>query len=313
MNGSASTLRRGFPGVPSLLAALAVALTTLAATAPSAVASNPEVILDRPRIGEYQPIRGAGWIAWQQNSMKRPSHFDVFVRPTDGGSRIRVNAPGTNGANGDIEGDLLVYQQFEQRRSGLRFFDLETGERSHPPSGVNTEQWEYWPSTSGRWLLFGRLNRNGARRLILFDLSTGDGKQLARVRGRDAFLSPGQVNGDWAVWSRCPADSPCNVVRYHISAGESDVIPNPGGRRHHAPSVDTHGTVYYARGRGPCGSRVRLIRQPLEGEEEELWRLPNGDDIGRTHTQVRPRGNTILFDHFSCGRSAESDGWQLVD
>ena len=313
MNGQPLTIRQGFLGIPSWPAALAIALTTLAVTAAPAVASNPDVILDRPRIGEFQPIRGGGWIAWQQNSRRRPRHFDVFVRPSDGGTRIRVNAHGTSGANGDIEGDLLVYQQFEERRSGLRFFNLETGEQSRPPTGVNTGHWEYWPSTSGRWLLFGRLKRNGARRIILFDLTTGVGKLLARVREEDAFLAPGQVNGDWAVWSRCPAHSPCNVVRYHISVGETDIIPNPDGRRHHAPSVDARGTVYYARGRRPCGSRVRIMRQPVDGVEEELWRLPNGDDIGRTHTQVRPRGNTILYDHFGCGRSAESDAWQLVD
>jgi hypothetical protein len=55
------------------------------------------------------------------------------------------------------------------------------------------------------------------------------------------------------------------------------------------------------------------MRQPLQGQAEELWRLPNGDDIGRTHAQVRPHGNTILYDHFSCGGAAESDAWLIVD
>jgi len=309
----ASAIRRGPRGISSVLPALAVALTTLVASAPTVGATTPEIILGRPRVGEYQPVRGGGWIAWQQNTRRRPRHYDVFARPVDGGSKFRVNAPATNGANGDIEGDLLVYQQFEQGRSGLRFFDLATRHRSNPPNGINTEHWEYWPSMSGRWLLFGRLQENGTRRVILFDLSTGVAKRLARVRGEDAFLAPGQVSEDWAVWYRCPSGSPCNVVRYQISTGESDVIANLHGLKHHSPSVDSDGTVYYALGRGRCGNRVRLIRQPLDGPSETLWRLPNGDDIGRTHTQVRPRGNTILYDHFSCDQPAESDAWQLVN
>jgi hypothetical protein len=229
-----------------------------------------------------------------------------------GGSTFRVNAKGLNGANGDIEDNRLVYQQFRRKRSGLRFFDLTTHEQSRPPSGVNTEQWEYWPSLSGQWLLFGRLMHNGTRRLILFDLSTGEGRVLAHIRGESSFLAPGQVNGDWAVWSRCTSKSACNVVRYRISTEESDIIDNPHHRKQHSPSVDANGTVYFARGNGGCGNRVRLIREGLDGSEEELWRLPNGDDIGRTHLQMRPHGNTVLYDEFSCGRRVQSDAWQIV-
>jgi hypothetical protein len=291
---------------------LAVVMAALVATASSARAAAPEPILDGPRVGEYQPIRGGGWIAWQQNTRKRPNHYDLYVRPVGGGSTFRVNAKGLSGANGDIEDNLLVYQQFRKKRSGLRFFDLTTHDRSKPPAKVNTEHWEYWPSMSGQWLLFGRLMLNGTRRLILFDLSTGKGRVLAQVRGESSFLAPGQVNGDWAVWSRCASESPCNVLRYRISTEESDIIDNPHHREQHSPSVDANGTVYFARGNGECGNRVRLIRERLDGSDEELWRLPNGDDIGRTHLQVRPHGNTVLYDEFSCGRSVESDVWQIV-
>lgn len=313
LGASASTRRRGGRGVQFRLLAPAVALTVALAAGSAAHASAPEVVLDRPRVGEYQPVRGGGWIAWQQNTRKRPGHFNLFMRPVAGGSKLRVNARGLNGANGDIEGNVLVYQQFRKKGSGLRFFDLTTHRRSKPPSDVNTEQWEYWPSMSGQWLLFGRLKRNGARRVILFDLFTGEKRVLAQVRGEHAFLAPGQVNGDWVVWFRCAPGSTCNIVRYRISTEESAIIPNPLGREQHSPSVDANGTVYYARGGGDCGNRVRLIRQSLDGSEEELWRLPNGDDIGRTHVQMRPHGNTVLFDHFGCGRPVQSDAWQIAD
>ena len=129
---------------------------------------------------------------------------------------------------------------------------------------------------------------------------------------RECVSCPGQVNGDWAVWSRCASRSACNVVRYRISTGQSDIIDNSHHRKQHSPSVDANGTVYFASGNGGCGNRVTLIREGLDGSEEELWRLPNGDDIGRTHLQMRPHGNTVLYDEFSCGRSVESDVWQIV-
>lgn len=99
---------------------LAVAMSVLVATASSARAAAPEPILDGPRVGEYQPIRGDGWIAWQQNTRKRPTHYDLYVRPMGGSSTFRVNAKGLNGANGDIEDNRLVYQQF---RGSDRVFD----------------------------------------------------------------------------------------------------------------------------------------------------------------------------------------------
>ena len=307
-----SSSRRGRRGIGPHLLILAVTTAVLLAASSPARASAPEVVLDGPRVGEYQPIRGGGWIVWQQNTRKRPNHYDLYVRPVAGGPKSKVNSKGLNGANGDIQDNLLVYQQFRRKGSGLRFFDLTTHEKSKPPAKVNTEHWEYWPSMSGQWLLFGRLMHNGTRRLILFDLSKDRSRVLARVRGENSFLAPGQVNGDWAVWSRCASESPCNVVRYRISTDESDIIDNPHHREQHSPSIDANGTVYFARGNGDCGNRVRLIRERLDGSDEELWRLPNGDDIGRTHLQSRPRGNTVLYDEFSCGRRVESDAWQIV-
>ena len=71
--------------------------------------------------------------------------------------------------------------------------------------------------------------------------------------------------------------------------------------------------MYYASRDSDCGSRVRLTRQPRSRPGRELWRLPNGDDIGRTYVLARPRTNRILFDHFACGEPGVSDAWQFLD
>jgi len=297
--------------VAGLLTALFVLLSLLAATAPDAGAANPTLLLGAPHVGEFQPVLGDGFLAWQQNTEKAPHHYDVFARPLDGGSKRKVNAPGTNGANGDIAGNLLVYQQFRGGRSDLKFFDLSDRKRSPLPGKINTGRWEYWPSMSGDWLLFARRYGADVRKIFLFNLSTNESRLVGKVRGSNTFLAPGQVSGDYAVWSTCRSRTECNVVRYHIPERKREVIPNHGVRQH-AASVTPDGTVYFARSRG-CGNNVTLIRHSPEGQETALWRLPSGDDVGSTKAYVDQQGvTTLYFDQFACGRSTQSDAWQVV-
>jgi hypothetical protein len=300
-------------GPAALALVVAMVLPMVVAATREARAVTPTIVLGRNRIGEFQGVKGDRFIAWQQNSREHPGHYDVFARPLEGGAAFRINAKGTNGANGGIEGDVLLYQQFAGRDSDLKFFDLAEQERRAPPEGVNTRQWEYWPSMSGDHLLFGRLGHEGRRRIILFDVSSGRRTTLASLQGRDTFLAPGQVNGDYAVWSSCPSKRRCNVFVYRISDGTRQMIPNPGGRDH-APSVTPDGTVYFARSGAACGSSVKLVRYLPGGPATVLWRLPGGDDIGTTRVFLEPGGpTTVYYDHFACGRAAVSDVWQIVE
>jgi hypothetical protein len=301
-----SPLRSGI----AMLSCILMALTSLVVAATDARAAPPELLLGRNKVGEYQPVRGDTYLAWQQNTRQHPNHYDVFARPMAGGEKFKVNARQTQGANGGIDGDTLVYQQFKGRRSDLKFFDLGTGTRTSPPAGVNTDQWEYWPSLSGDWLLFARLYGNDARRIFLFDLSTGDSRRLDAVRGAGSDLAPGQVSGDWAVWSKCRQGG-CDVIRYHIPDGTRETIPNNGARQH-APSVGPDGTVFFARANARCGGSVKLIRRPLQGAETVLWRISSGDDIGTTRTFVDQDGVTdVLFDQFDCDQATGSDAWAM--
>ena len=58
-----------------------------------------------------------------------------MLRSTDSteAGQFKVNAAGTNGANGGIDGDVLVYQQFKFKRSDLKFFDLEQPDPDFSP------------------------------------------------------------------------------------------------------------------------------------------------------------------------------------
>jgi hypothetical protein len=283
-----------------LIGVLAAMLALLASAGADAA---PEIPVLTSAAGEFQPARGPSHFAWEQNTKAQPRHYDVFVQP-DGGSPIKVNAGRSNGALGGIDGNLLVYQQFRRNQSDILFFDLATGQRSNPPAGVNSRHWEYWPSVSGPWLLYAR-RMDDQRRLILFNTGSGELRTLDKTKPARSFIGPGQVNGDYVVWSSCK--SRCNVYRYHVPTGSMSLIPNPGGYQR-APSVTADGTVYYARGGKRCGAGESLVRSPIEGPETVLVQLPEALGIGDTYAFTQPNGSVdVFFDRISCGRPAASD------
>jgi hypothetical protein len=305
--------RAGRAAAVVLVVAVASIVPLVLGSAPYARAVTPTLILGGNRVGEFQGVRAGQFIAWQQNSRQSPSHYDLFARPLGGGGGFKVNAAGTKGANGGIDGTVLLYQQYGKGKSDLKLFDLADRTRRSPPRGVNTKQWEYWPSMSADHLLFGRLNPKGVRRIILFDVASRDATSLAKVKGSGTFLAPGQVNGDYAVWSKCATKRRCKVVLYRISDGTQTTIPNPGGRDH-APSVTPEGVVYFARSGGACGNGTKLLRWLPGGPATLLWRLPSGDDVGTTRAFLDAGGETTVFyDHFACGLATESDVWEIVE
>src|SRR5438270_12753685 len=113
-----------------LLASVAAVVIPLG---PAANAYSAVQVLANPRVGHFQPVRGGGYLAWQQVTRKHPNHFDVWARPVSAGRSFRVNAPHTQGANGAIDANVLVYQQFTTSRSAITLFNLRTHKRTPAP------------------------------------------------------------------------------------------------------------------------------------------------------------------------------------
>ena len=292
---------------------LLLAVTTAVSLIPySAEAATERPVRTTPA-GEFQPARGPNHFAWEQNTKAQPNHYDVLVQ-ADGGGPVRVNAGRTNAAMGGIDGNLLVYQQYRKGKSDLFLYDLTTGGRSRLPQRVNSRLWEYWPSISEPWLLFGRWKMpTGARKLILHNLATGEQRVLHRVRSRRAFIDPGQVNGDFAVWSTCPAKGRCQVYRYQISSGTRVQIANPGSFQR-APSVTRDGTVFLSRGAKGCGGSVRIVKIALDGTEALLVQFPVGLDSRDTFAYTDESGVTHLYyERFACGKRTGSDIYEVLD
>jgi hypothetical protein len=293
----------------SAAAATGILASLVVAVGAPAVADTP--VLSSASRGEFQAAADGPYLSWEENTKKRPNRYHVFVRG-GGLDKKRVNFKRMNAANGGIDGSDLVFQQYKRKWSNIKMFDLDTLKRSNPPAGVNSKHWEYWPSISDGNLLFGRLFPKGGRRLLLADLEDGGKTLLARTKGTNKFLAPGQVNGDHVVWSRCAPKSKCQVFHYDIPSGVKTRIPNPG-RFQRAPSVSSNGAVYFVRSNQACGRNVKLMRY-LGGEITSLVTLPQGRDITDTFVHGAIDGlNDVYYENSSCLVAHRSDIFKLDD
>jgi hypothetical protein len=193
----------------------------------------------------------------------------------------------------------------------VKLFDLVAKTASDPPVGVNTKQWEYWPSLDGDWLLFGRLYlRSGDREVILFNVATGESQTLAHTVGWNRNLGPGQVSGTFAVWEKAVSKHDTlvsdDVVVYDIASGTRTQIPNPNHRAQYSPSVTSTGTVYYVRSGWGCGVSVKLMSYPVGGSATTVVLLPDGVDVYSTYVVERPDGSTsVFYDPGECGGDSD--------
>jgi len=302
MAGPIPAARRG------MLAAVVVCVVWVGS--PAAGAVIPVGVLTTPR-DEILPAGNTNIFLSSQNGAAHPHLYTEYVQRGASsfgpGPRIRVNAIGTQGFSGSPSGPTsspeLIYQQVKGRQSDIKFF--ENGVRWNPPAGVNTPAWEYRPTASGAWILFGRLRTATHRRqIILFDRFS---QQVIVLADRPAgppgnpSATPGEVNGDFAVWSQCTATA-CNVWEYDIATAMKTRLPNATpGHYNYAASVDTAGTVYFAHGGRTCGG-ARIEKHPLGGAASIVWSLRPHRDVTSSffanHFDFTPP--SLLYARYDC-------------
>jgi hypothetical protein len=282
-----------------------VGLVWLASTALGAVVQVP--VLTTPR-DEIQPAAADGWLAWSQNSVAHPNLYSEYARPS-GGARFRVNHVGTQGFGGGIDGTTLVYQQVSRGQSAIKLFNLATHARSNPPTGVNTPRWEFSPTISGSWILFGRANFAVHRwRVILFNTATHQLIVLADRTGRNVSAAPGQVNGNFAVWQQCTATA-CNVWEYDIGAATKTQLPNTTpGHFNYASSVDSTGTAYFAHSGNSCGATIE--KRPVGGPTSVVVAL-RGRDVESSYLATITSQSNLFFAKFNC-RTKSDDIYKII-
>ncbi len=279
------------------LAALAVPATATAMPLPQvAVKAKP------PPVNEESPSAAAGEFAWVQNSKLHPHLYNVYAQ-VGGGTRVRVNAPGTQAGLGTgIDGHTLAYTQVRGAQQSIRLYDLQTHSRGGPPAGVNTPNIEDEPSISGNWLLFHRLEDGSSpgQQVLLANLTTGATRVLASLPGGRGFLEAGQVNGNFAVFTQSRTGTAFNVWLYNIAQRTLTVIPNPLGRMHTAAAVNPSGTVYFEQSGGGCGRNATVEEYPVGGPMSAAGTLRPGIDLFHPFLFENGSLDSFLFAKIHC-------------
>ncbi len=290
--------------------ALSAAALCAALAVPQAAAGVPltetAVKAEPPPVNEQSASQAAGELAWVQNSKRHPHLYDLYAQ-VGGGHRFRVNPANTQAGLGTgIDGHTLAFTQLHGTKSSVRLFDLQTRRASGPPAGVNTPHVEDEPSLSGGWLLYHRTEQGSSpgQQVLLTSLATGKTRTLASVPGRLGFLEAGQVNGDWAVWTKSVNGTTFNVWRYRISTRTTTLVANPAGKVHSAPAVNPNGTVYFEQSGPACGSGVTIEEYPVGGPVIAAGTLPAGLDLFHPFLYEHGPTDDLLFARVHCKAGA---------
>ena len=312
------------------VAAMLVALSSVASgmafaavVGSTARLADAEPLRARPLIWEEAPVVGAGVFAWAQNRGSGSESFDAWVRVGNSPPR-RVNPRHTEGFPGGFDGPQLVYQQSDERDptdSDLWLYDVTSGSRTKLGRRINTEEWEWGASLAGDWLLFGRgtvqgIFDPGDRFVLLVNRATGERRELAKTDSLDINVYPGQVSGNYAVWSVCrelPTRHRCDTILHDIQSRDTRKLPSGGAPAQFAASVTSGGTVYAVRGGNRCGVATRLVRLDSGGSASVVLAFPPGTEPMRTSAYDRDTDEAeIVFDRRDCS-ARRSDTFRVID
>jgi hypothetical protein len=254
-------------------------------------------------------------VIWSANTHDRPRHFDAYAQATGGGALYKMNAGGTVGFAGSVNGDTgeAIYQQITDS-SDLYLYDLTSHTRAAAPAAVNTSQWESSPSVSPGFMLFNREARRW--RVVLYDRNTGTSTVLANVSYRCRCVFAGQVTDDYATWTDC-SGTRCQIWYLDIAGSSVHRFPNPLGKYQYASGVSSGtGDIYVARSAPACGANVRIVRwNPVAGGDPVVVSsLPDGYDVADELLTFADTGghDDVYFGEFLCGY-ALSDLYVLAD
>jgi hypothetical protein len=294
------------PWAVAAVALAAAALGILAATADALLVQTPVRSTDAiERLARSaEDSTGTGYLAWTQGPRGHPLRVHAYLQRGDE-PRIRLDR-GSRGYTGGIDLPRVAYQEVVNETSDVYVYDVSTGIRSELP-GVNTDDWEYLPSISGDWVLFGRDDSVGGReRVVARNIASGAELVLSwAIHTRTTDLRPGQVSGTWATWWRCVGQR-CAVFKRNLAGGGTTRLPVDRRHAFYASAITSDGTVYAARSAaGVCGG-VTLRRfgpgDPAAGHV--LARLPAHVDTSTLFARENGDGSVeLVYERARCGTS----------
>ena len=288
--------------------------------AASAFAFLTEIPVHTGAPDQITPAAAGSTLSWSRNGPSDTGPYNEYVQ-VGSGPRVQVNGRGTQAYGGGISGSTLVYQRVYKNQSDLRFYDIPSATYLATPAGWNTASWEWSPTISGTEVLFGRAtdipsSTSTRQQIILGDLATHQLTVIGSATAKFTAEYPGQVNGNYAVWTSCSTTS-CHLEEYDIATQTKTAIPTQGTPFDYAASVTSTGTVYFAHSGSGCGTSVTLVRYPLGGPATVLVAFPKGIDVSSSYVDDTSGTPTIYYAKGSCRTNAagnhNDDVYKVVD
>jgi hypothetical protein len=272
---------------------------------------------ERNPAADHDGVGGEVW-AFTRSRAGHPNRYDAYAKKGTN-SPIKLNLAG-QGWTGGIDYPRAVYQQIAGGQSNIFLYDLSNDTRPPTPDGVNTRKWEWHPTISGNWLLYGRDdNSTPTQRVVLHNSSTHEERLLSGITKASHYLQADQVNGNWATYTRCRPV--CNVVRYDIGLQTRMTLGKPvttRPRHQYAGAVTSTGAVYLVRSGPSCGAKVKIVRYDAAHSDPALGTvvaaLPSGFDIAFAFTRENALDGSVdvFYDRVKCS-TGRFDIYKVTD
>ncbi len=185
--------------------------------------------------------------------------------------------------------------------------------------GINTKLWEWSPTISPSYILFGRNSfrtLSSPWKVILYNRTTGVSKILASVKNRCECIFPGQVTDQYATWTKC-SSTLCQSWYYTIATGALAKIPNPLGKQTYYPAVAaTSNNMYFARSGTGCGVSTKIYRwnPATPGTTVLVSTLASGYDLSTSSLANRDAGHDdVVIAQLVCGGQFNADILEISD
>ena len=302
-------LRRG-----ALVAAVVAGALGVTAVAYADLTQTP--VKNNPYVGEIYSAADGTYLSFTRNSIGHPKDYALYLQALAGGPVTRVNPEMTRGFPGGFDGTSMIYQQVNRGQSDIKMYDVNSHVRTNPPAGINTTEWEYSASITPDWILFLRSGHNSDR-VVLYDRHSATFQQLDSVnwnRGGTAYMDSAEVNGNFAVWTRCTARFTCRVKTRDLVAQTTTTVPTPVGKLDYDSSVGSDGTVYLVRSGHGCGLGTRLRAISPGGVDTLLVEFSPGVEVWSTHTYSTGTSDDVYYSKYRCSAgSSHADLYKVTN
>ena len=226
----------------------------------------------------------------------------TFAPPA--GARVRFSKSGQTYLSQGLDGNRAVLQHLRFANhalgSNLELWQLAPKKQIKLPGGINTKSWEWGGSLSGDWLLFQRGEFDARSKSVrLINLKTRQARVLITAKGRTTGLEPGDLNGDFATYTRCTKR--CRTYRYQLSTRQTKSLRPPSGTSDYAPAVLADGTLYFVRSRSGCGKGVQVMRlDPGKTTPVRVSTVLSGHDVQKLDATLYGGTRIVVYERYSC-------------